>query len=231
MSGLVVDVVLVVFEEGLAGFPGCLVTEEDKFIVHLYGGNEDGILEVIAEISQNALQSILGVVEFVAILCNIIYFFGNIGEQESGQLTLDLLISFFLLSLFHLEGQDIAVFVAVHVGIGIIDQCLLNELRDLHFFLGEHVYHVSYELAVKLCNQSKISIFSLDEILHLQVFIFSQEWIGRSYPFRNEFAISFLDLVEKPTFYHIFHLQLNSVNHPYDFFFDISFSLFSFLFD
>lgn len=55
LTGFIVDVIFIFLEEELAGLPKCLIAEENEFIVHLNSCDENGVLKVIAEITQNGL--------------------------------------------------------------------------------------------------------------------------------------------------------------------------------
>lgn len=80
----IVNVVFILFEEGLRGLPKGLISKENKLVVHLYGANEDCVLQIVAEIAKDGLQFVLRVFEFMLILIDIIEFFGNEGQEHAG---------------------------------------------------------------------------------------------------------------------------------------------------
>lgn len=76
MLGLKVDILLVLWCRG-ARFPEGFVAEEDELIVDLDSGKVDGVLKVVGEISQNGLQPIPALLEFAAVLVDVVELLRN----------------------------------------------------------------------------------------------------------------------------------------------------------
>lgn len=120
--------------------------------------------------------------------------------------------------------------ITFHIIISILNYCILHALCHLNLFFREDVYHICNKLSIQISDQFQIGILTLNQIFHLEIFIFCQIRVMRPNFFRDKFTIYFLFLIQKSAFYHILHLQFNSLDYSKNLLLDISLFLLTLLF-
>lgn len=142
---------------------------------------------------------------------------------------------FFAFALFkfidlHVEDWIIVV-VAFHIADGVVNEYLLDSFGYLDFLLGKHRDHVGDEFSVEVVHEFEVSIFSLNEILHLEIFIFDKERIRRPYFVGDIEVLKMFLFILQAADNHVLHLQFDPINNSDNLLLDIPLSLLSSLFN
>ena len=146
---------LLLLQHGTGSLPQSLVPEEDEVVVHLDGGQEDGVLQRMAEIGEQNLQFlVIRILELIIPLGNIIQLNGYDAEQVLSQLVSNLVFTVAVLQAVDLHIQNLVVSaVALHIADGVVDKSLLDVSCGFHLLPREHGDHVGDDFAVEVGDE------------------------------------------------------------------------------